>query len=903
MPDTHRETVAYLDGLLSSVLERDRPGIPWGVARRAAGLCSEPDGAGLDEASSLIAGLGNDELAELLAALTLRFHVVNKAELLTIARINREREHRSTISSPRSESIAEAVARLKSSGRSLDDVLELLGRLDIQPTLTAHPTEARRRTILGKQHQIAEHITALRDGDPTPAERRRHEQGLERLILLLLGTDDVRSQRLQVIEEVRNGLYYLAGPVWRTVPLLYRDLREALRDVYGTCPDELPIILRYRSWIGGDRDGNPGVTPEVTRQTLALLREEAVRLHTADLLQLRHHLSISERRVELPPALRESIDADLDAFPGLIDRRELGHLAHEPFRIKIQAMIAKLATVATDDPRYSADAFVEDLRLLQRCLDVSGFGALAHEGLLGDQMIRARTFGLHIAALDIRQHSRRHELALEELLRHARSHDSYTTLDEPARVGLLGNELAHPRPLVGEHTGLSEQTADVVGTFRVIKDAVRRDRASVGASIISMTHDVSDMLETLVLMKQAGLYRPGPDDAQSDMDLVPLFETIDDLRRSPELMGQLYTSDAYTPQLSARGGFQEMMLGYSDSNKDGGYVMANWSLQRAQDALARVSSEHGVDFRFFHGRGGTVGRGGGRANRAILSTPKSARSAHLRMTEQGEVISFRYAMPAIARRHLEQIVDAMLLATPSGQSNEPAFPVTEPDDEQVALLDRLAERAMRTYRELVDHDGFWDWYTCATPIEHISHLPIASRPVSRGGGVVGLDNLRAIPWVFAWTQVRGNIPGWYGIGTALGEEIDARGVGTLADLYKHWEFFRSLIRNASLELARTRRHILLRYARHAGTGPEIGDLILDELDRSIDAIGKITGDDTLSPVILQTIEDRNPHADVLHLVQLELMQRADRSAEPDETLRRLLFLSINGIAAAMQSTG
>ena len=424
-----------------------------------------------------------------------------------------------------------------------------------------------------------------------------------------------------------------------------------------------------------------------------------------------------------------------------------------------------------------------------------------------------------------------------------------------------------------------------------------------------MTHEVSDVLETLVLMKEAGLYRVEPGGASSDLDVVPLFETVRDLERAPSLMRELYTSDAYRPQLRARGGFQEIMLGYSDSNKDGGYVMANWSLQNAQRELAQVSREHGVDFRFFHGRGGTVGRGGGRANRAILATPRAARSPRLRVTEQGEVISFRYALPDIARRHLEQIVGAMLLAAPSGPDGAPAEPGPDPDDARAELLSRLAARAMERYRELIDHDRFWDWYTAATPIEHISHLPIASRPVSRAGGVVGIENLRAIPWVFAWTQIRAAVPGWFGLGTALLEAFDGGDEDRLRALHAGWPFFTALIANAELELARTRPHVLARYAARAGAidgAGAVGDLIAEELARSAEAIKRLTGDDELlgsREVVRDTIRDRNPHADVLHLLQLELMRRADGAEEVGDDLRRLLFLSINGVAAAMQSTG
>lgn len=906
MPREHQETVQYLTGLLDSVLGQERPDLPWETAKSAAALCARGESTDLDGAAALLRGLDDREIGGVLAALTLRFHLINKAEQLTIARINRERERSADKDKPRVESIAEAIHRLKASGRSLEDVLELLKKLDIQPTLTAHPTEARRRTVLRKQQQIIEHINTLQQTNPTPNERGDAQAKLERMILVLMGTDDVRTERLKVLEEVRNGLYFLAGSIWDTVPVLYADIRAALLEAYGSCPDELPIVLRYRSWIGGDRDGNPSVTSQVTRQTLAMMRDEAVRLHSASLWELRDYLSLSSRRVAIPDELRASIEEDLTAFPGLLDGDTLRHLSHEPFRVKIQAMLARLATVLTENPRYDTNRYIADLQLLSRSLATAGLGRLAHEGQLHNLLVRARTFGFHLASLDVRQHSARHEQAVDELFKTALVHDEYASLGEPERIKLLQRELLHPRPLANLDTELSELARDALDTFSVCREAKQRDPLSIGSVVVSMTHEVSDLLETLVLMKEAGLYRSSREGVSSDVDLVPLFETIRDLKRSPELMRLLLTSTAYTPQLRARGMFQEMMLGYSDSNKDGGYLMANWSLHAGQAALAQVCKEHGVDFRFFHGRGGTVGRGGGRANRAILATPSVARSPRLRMTEQGEVISFRYALPAIARRHLEQIIGAMLLASPSGVSQTPAEHGAEPELAHNELLARLSQRSMERYRELVDHPGFWEWYTASTPIEHISHLPIASRPVSRAGGVSGIDNLRAIPWVFAWTQIRGNIPGWFGIGTAISEACNKSGETQLQALFNEWPFFRSLIENAELELARVRPEILSLYARQSGNQEAVSRMILDELDLSIASILRITQTEQLMSkreVIARTIRDRNPHADVIHLLQLELMQRARDAGKVDESLRRLLFLSINGVAAAMQSTG
>ncbi|MEL6497418.1 MAG: phosphoenolpyruvate carboxylase [Planctomycetota bacterium] len=898
------ELMTMFDRAIGTAARSGRP-VPWHHAERAAGLCSAETSQGLQHAADLIADLDDHDISALLASLTLRFHLVNKAEQLTIASINRERECAATADAPKAESITEAIVRLKNAGRSLDDVLRLLAQADIQPTLTAHPTEARRRTVLQKQTRVAALLGELRADDATPIERRRAESILEQLMLILLGTDDVRTERLQVHEEVRNGVYFLTGTIWNTVPHIYDELRAAIESCYGRVP-ELPTLLRYRSWIGGDRDGNPRVTPEVTRLTFEQLRASAIKMHAEALWDIRNFLSLSDRRVKITAELRASIESDLDAFPGLLPDDLRRHLQHEPFRVKIHAMQARLASLTTDAPMYDTDALLRDLNLLVEAAESAGVPNVRTSGPLADEVVRAHTFGLHLAALDVRQHSEQHGTAVAQLLRLAGIEDDYAGLDEPARIALLSAELASPRPLVSEQATLPSEADDALATFREVRAAYVRDPGSVGSIIISMTHEVSDLLETLVLLKEAGLYRVTPDGAESDADLVPLFETVDDLRRSSSLMTELYSNAAYKVQLKCRGDFQEIMLGYSDSNKDGGYVTANWSLHQAQAELARSAADNGVTLRLFHGRGGTVGRGGGRANRAILAAPKDARLPRLRMTEQGEVISFRYALPDIARRHLEQIVHAVLVGSPSGQANQAEQRAQDPTQTTVELMDRLSDAAMRAYRSLVETEGFWEWFAQVTPIDQISGLPIASRPVSRAGGVVGLDNLRAIPWVFAWSQIRANVPGWFGLGSALEPEIAAAdGATRFQTLYRDWPFFTTLIDNAELELARTRPAIVRRYASLCQTGPDIADHICDEFERTRHVVTAITGTPLLGsrPAVLHTFSIRNPYADVLNLLQAELLHRLRNSAEGHEREERLLFLSINGVAAALQSTG
>lgn len=798
-------------------------------------------------------------------------------------------------------------------------MLALLKRLDIQPTLTAHPTEARRRSILYKQQHIAHLLARQRRCQLTPEEQEALLVDLHNQIALLLGTAEVREERPTVRDEVEQGLYFIQSTIWEAVPRIYEDVRRALRRYYNADVDFRPF-LRYRSWIGSDRDGNPYVTPEITRWTALTQRHLVLQRYMEELRQLRRQLSLSDRYVPPPEALRRSLarDAREVALPPHVLRQ----FQHESFRLKISYIMGRLHALlqALDDPSqsspaYTAEAFVDDLRLLQRCLEDCGLERIARYGRLSRLLVLAQTFGFHLVTLDVRQHSSVHEEAVAELLRLAGVENDYQALPESRRQELLAHELTNPRPLLPPGAPLSENTRQALDTFSVIQELVQLDPRSVGSYIISMTHTVSDLLEPMLLAKEVGLWRyerPVQSDqlgrVHCPIDFVPLFETIDDLKAAAHRLESILRHPVYRLQVAARGGFQEIMLGYSDSTKDGGYWMANWALHKAQEQLAEVCRRHGIDFRLFHGRGGTVGRGGGRANQAILAMPSVVHNGRIRFTEQGEVISFRYALPEIAHRHLEQIVNAMLRAVGLPPAADMA-----PDElaTRRQLMEALAERSMRAYRRLIDAPAFWTWYTQITPIEQISRLPIASRPVSRRSTrEVDFESLRAIPWVFAWTQVRYLIPGWFGIGQALDELLQEapEHLQTLRTWYQSWPFFRTVLQNAQREMVRARLEIAAYYDRLLGNGPtDFHRMIEDDFQRARTAILRITGQEELlnhDPVIRKSVQLRNPYTDVLNLVQVELLRRYHQAPETHrELLRRALFLSINGIAAAMQSTG
>ena len=833
--------------------------------------------------------------------LAIGFHLRNKAEQRHIVRVNRERELAATPEHPRPESVDAACVRLAADGCTIDEIERILDRIDIEPTLTAHPTEARRRSVIRKQARLGVLVGSL-DGPPeTAAEMRAIESEARGLLALLMGTDEVRAKRLDVADEVRNGVHHLAGVIWDAVPRLHRDLKQAVEVVWQG-EIQIPTLLRYRSWIGGDRDGNPNVTAAFTRRTLQEMREAAIEGHVRGLDELRHQLSLSDRRVPVLAELTAAIEADSHVAP--LDPAAIRHLDHEPFRMRIRQLRNRLLGGTIDAGEYS-----EALEVLGRAVRHAGLVEFSENGPIEDALVRARTFGLHLATLDIRQHSRVHEAAVSELLRAGGVESAYEDLTADQRADLLRRELRTSRPLLARGLEISGESRELLDSLTAVREAIEAEPASIGSYVVSMTHDASDLFEVLVLLREVGLWSIHDGTVTCPIDVAPLFETVDDLEAATGIMRELFDDPLYAAQLAARDRFQEIMLGYSDSNKDGGYWASTWGLQVAQDRIARACAGAGIELRFFHGRGGTVARGGGRANRAILSGPVAGRNGRIRFTEQGEVISFRYAAPALARRHLEQIVNAMLLATGS-----PAEEGHRAEADIVPLMDEIAARSRETYRELVDDPGFWPVFMDRSPVRHIGELPIASRPVSRGGGGLDFDGLRAIPWVFSWTQMRANVPGWYGVGTAF-ESTFQRDEGSLEHCRKAYAedgWFRAFIDNAQQEMARARLGVTAWYLEGiVGETDESAARLLErlhlEFDRTRKIILAVTGQSELldnNPVIQESIRERNPDTDLINALQVELLRRW-RELEPDDRdpVQTVIMLSVNALAAAMQSTG
>lgn len=916
-----------LEGLIDDLLREAAGQVGLAAARETAeslaALCAsagdQVDSPAWDEAAARIASLTNEQIALVVRYITTRFHLLNKIGQVRITQVNRARARATTTRSPRPESLLEAMLRIKNDGIQPEALRAMIDQLDVQPTLTAHPTEAKRRSVLDNLVQIANGLLELQSGVLAPEHERDCRRRLAALVRILLATDDIRPKRLEVEDEVRNGMFFLRSSIWHTVPRLARQLVDAADQVLGEGTldiNSLPPLVRYRTWIGGDRDGNPRVTHAVTARAIDSMRQAAIDLWDHELLALKQELTLSRRCVAIPAW-----------FVALVEERGTGHVIesssleqrqHEPIRLFLMQMRGRMR----QDETYDGAALLKDLLTVRDVLAEMGLDAVARNGRLGDAITRARAFGLHLATTDLRQHSRVHEHAVATLLRVAGVHEAYASLEEGDRAAILRAELLQPRPLRPRHVALDSDTQELLDTLEVARKAIARDRRSIRSFVISMTHDVSDVLEVMLLMKEAGLLQvdrrgDGSVAVKGTMHIVPLLETIDDLSRGADLVGAILDEPLYRAMLDGLKPaglaprmdqpMQEIMLGYSDSNKDGGFLMANMCLDRAQRAIAHEVTRRGLQLRFFHGRGGTIGRGGGRAGRAILSAPAAARNGRIRFTEQGEVISFRYALPSIAERHMEQIIHASLLALNDAR----------PDGSHprvVSLLSELSERSMARYRGMIDDPDFWSWYTSVSPISAIAGFPIASRPMMRAlgaatqAGSAAFDQLRAIPWVFAWVQMRCLAPGWFGLGTAL-STLSGESLELLRAEYARSAWFSTVIDNAGQELARARLAITKRYAMacgHAATGRMLGE-IFGEFERARAGVLAITGRGALgdeAPVIARSIRERNPWTDVLNLAQIELLgRRRGASAEVQPLLDQILLQTVSGIAAAMQSTG
>jgi len=901
-----REDVRLLGSLLGQVLqEQGGPRLLEQVERirrQAIARRTDPSPENERRLRELVEALDLQDASRVVRAFALYFHLINLAEEHHRLRTLRERELRGQ-PAPRAESVAAAVSGLRSEGVGPAALARLLERLELRPVFTAHPTESRRASVLLHLRAVADLLARLDDPLATPEVRRRTVDALLAEITALWQTDEVRDRRPTPLDEVAGGLYYLERSAWQVAPVLFRDLQEAVEHYAPEARSAVRPFLRFGSWMGGDRDGNPHVTVEVTERTLELHRQRVLQLYLEEVEALGRELSVSGRRAGVSEELLESLRHDLEEFP------ELGTdpafpPASEPYRRKLRAMAERLRRTLEGRPGGygSPDGFVDDLQRVRRSLEAHA-GARIARGRLQDLWVRAATFGFHFASLDLRQDSAVHGRTVAHLLRKAGIAEDYLGLAEPERAALLA-KLLEAGPVHAEPD--DPEAVEVVRLFRAIPGWQERfGMEACHTYIVSLTESASDVLEVLWLAAQAGLYRRRGEAAVSRLHVVPLFERVDELRRCGQILDELLRTPAYRAHLRAWGDLQEVMLGYSDSNKDGGYLAANWALHRAQKALPEVARRHGCRLRLFHGRGGAIGRGGGPSGRAILAQPREALDGGLKLTEQGEVLAARYANPQIARRHLEQLTSAVLRACLS--------PVAAPDPATLqrweAIMDELAERSRQAYRSLVDDPDFPAYFAQATPIEEIGRMNLASRPAFRTGrGRV--EDLRAIPWVFSWTQTRANLPGWYGVGSAL-EGFARQGPHAVAELramYAGWPFFRSLLDNAQISLGTADLDVARLYAELVEDGSVRERLyarIREEYDRTVRAVLEVTGQRELldnTPVLQRSVRLRNPYVDPMSYLQVRLL-RERRSRPDDPELVDLVQRTINGIAAGLQTTG
>ncbi|MFQ3534323.1 MAG: phosphoenolpyruvate carboxylase [Aggregatilineales bacterium] len=826
-----------------------------------------------------IAGLDLPAQQVLIKAFSNYFQLINIAEDQQRLRVLRQRERDDQLE----ESIQAAVRDLRAAGLSAEQLRASLDQICIRLVLTAHPSEAKRKEVLLKQRHIAQWLAQHDRASLLPRERRAVLRAISEEIEELWQTRPTRAARATVADEVDFGVYFLTSTLVELLPEIYTELQEALQAHYPEADwSDLPPLLRYASWIGGDRDGNPNVTADVTLESLATMRAAARDLYLREIAFLREHLTQSADLVGVSEALRSALP---------------NGSAHPKYPNELYRQYLDLIYTRLSHDYYATTAdLLNDLRLIERSLRENR-GVHVANGAVRTLIQKVQLFGLHLAPLDIREDARRFSAALTELFRAYGVSQDFAALPEAERQAILTREIANSRPLFPAEPRFSAVTEQVIATWRMIARAHRRyGRECIDAVIASMTQQASDVLGMLLFACEVGV--------QDHVDLVPLFETIEDLNAAPRIMGELFENPIYRAHLAKRGLRQQIMIGYSDSNKDGGYLASNWSLYTAQERLAAMCVAHGVQLELFHGRGGSIGRGGGPTNSAILSAPVGTLHGRIKITEQGEVIAYRYGNPAIGRRHLHQVLNAVLIAhsAPRQAGLREAWR---------AAMQVLAAEGEKAYRALVyETQGFLDYWQQATPIDELANLPISSRPAKRRSG--GFEGLRAIPWVFSWMQCRAIIPSWYGVGYALELFAEQGDESLLREMYEGWRFFRTLIANVELDLAKADMGIAALYAElvtDAALRKSIFSRIQEEHARACRLICRITGQAELlekAPVLQRSIARRNPYVDPLNFIQVELLRQLRRLPEDDPgrpAILEAVLATINGIAAGMKTTG
>jgi len=863
------------------------------------------DDAAQASLGTLLDGLPRDRTIPIIRAFSYFSHLVNLAE--DQHHIRRARLHALVDSDARDGTVLKSLQRARESGVDLSAILAFFGSALVVPVLTAHPTEVQRKSTLDRAREVAKLIAERDRGANTAEETRENEEALQRAILTLWQTNILRRTRLKVIDEITNGLSFYDQTFLSELPRVYERCEAALASVYGEVGFECPSFFRMGSWIGGDRDGNPFVTAETLREALRMQSDRAISFYLEELHALGAELSLDVDHVHVSDEVAALAAKSSDPSP---------HRSQEPYRRAISGIYSRLAAtarmlgfhearrpVAEAEPFATSAAFLDNLNTLHVSL-IENKGASLAAGRLKKLRRAVDVFGFHLAGVDLRQNSDVHCRTINELFEKAEPELHYASLGEQARVDALVREIESPRLLFSPYLEYSEEVRSEFAILQEAADGHRRlGPRAIPNYIISKTGSVSDILEPAVLLKDVGLLQPTR--CTLAVNIVPLFETIDDLRACPAIMDELFSLSAYKRLLESRDRTQEVMLGYSDSNKDGGFITSSWELYRAEIKLVEVFRRHGIRLVLFHGRGGSVGRGGGPSYEAILAQPVGAVQGAIRITEQGEVIAAKYSNPELGRRNLEALAAATIETTLLHPKQ------AEPHPEYLEAMEELSQDAFKAYRALVyETEGFERYFWESTVISEIGTLNIGSRPSSRTNSK-RIEDLRAIPWVFGWAQCRLMLPGWFGFGSAV-EAYRARhgekGMLLLRQMATQWSFFRTLLSNMDMVLAKSDIAIASRYAslvKDKALREAIFPQLRSERERSIRATLEIAGQEKLlqeNQSLARSISNRFPYLDPLNHLQVELLKR-HREGHSDDQVVQGINLTINGIAAGLRNSG
>jgi phosphoenolpyruvate carboxylase len=893
-----REDRRLLGRLLGEVIrEQVGPDMLERVERiRQTAVRFRREAEGKSELERLLNALDPEQTLHVVRAFSFFSHLLNIAE--DEQQHRRRRAYAQAGSPRRPGSLSSALDKVREARVSAEKLLEWFAHARVSPVLTAHPTEVQRQSILDTEREIARLLA-----QPQSAER---DEAIHGEVLRLWLTAMLRGSRLAVPEEVANGIGYFRITFLTELPRLYAQFEQALKERYALeeAP-ELPPFLTVGTWIGGDRDGNPHVDAAVLRSAFAQQARLALTHYLEEANLLGKELGISDR-IHPAPAPIAPLAARGDASP---------YRSHEPYRRAMTGIYARLAATAEalaqhhaspapiceGAPYASAEELQSELQIVRTSLESQGAARLAR-GRLRTLQRKLNLFGFHLAPIDLRQSADVHEAAVSELLARAGVVEKYSSMQEEQRVDLLCRELAGPRPLRSPYLEYSELVEKELGILAAAAEGRRRYGArALPHYVISHCDSVSDLLEVGLLLREAGLVKPGAA-APLELDIIPLFESIADLEKCGDIVAAALALPLYAEWIRGRGNEQEVMLGYSDSNKDGGYLTSNWSLYKAAQSLLAVCKPRGVRLRLFHGRGGTIGRGGGPSFEAVLAQPLGTVDGALRLTEQGEVIASKYADPESGRRNLETLAAATLEAS---LARPPHHRSRERD---MAVMESLSRRALEAYRKLVDAPGFVAYFRASTPIAEISELNIGSRPASRKAGE-SIADLRAIPWVFSWSQCRLMLPGWYGFGAAVEGWIEAREgrLEELREMHRAWPFWQTVLSNMDMVLAKTDLAIGSRYAElvpDAALREQTFARISQEWHRARRWLAAITAREELladNPTLARSIRNRFPYLDPLNHLQVELLHRY--RAGKDDRLLRIIHLTINGVAAGLRNSG